>query len=269
MKKQEIPSEGFHFDGTLTAGGNKRHDYYLDGKKLTGVTTVLGTIAKPNLLQWYADMAVGNLGWLNPKYNTPEKAQEAASKELEGIKALDTVQWVERLSQARLAANNRKEDTADLGSRVHSWIENFINAKIANTQPPALTDNDSDIADICRKFTEWAYENVDKFLESEKKMYSRNLWLAGTVDFTFIAKDGRKYVGDIKTANAIYDRTYFAQTAAYRIMLEEMGEKDFAGSWIVRCGKDGSFEALASYDFETDKTIFESAYNLYRLNKLN
>ena len=264
--KKEIP-QGFYFDDSLTAGGNKRHDYYLDGKKLTGVTTVLGTIAKPNLLQWYADMAVGSLGWLNPKYNSPEKAQEAARTELEGIKVLSVDEWIERLSKARLSANNRKEDTADLGTKVHAWIEGYINSEIEKLGTHHVPDDD--IKGMCDKFVEWSIANVDKFLNSEKKMFSREMWLAGTCDFTFIGKDGRKYVGDIKTANAIYDRTYFAQTAAYRMMLEEMGETDFVGSWIVRCGKDGSFEAVASFDFETDKKIFLAAHDLYKLNKLN
>jgi len=265
--KKEIP-QGFYFDDSLTAGGNKRHDYYLDRKKLTGVTTVLQTIAKPNLLQWYADMAVSSLGWLNPKYNSPEKAQEAAKTELEAIKVLSVDEWITRLSEARLSANKRKEDSGTIGTDVHAEVEKYIKLMISDQAGKPMEMNSYE-NELVKKFVDWSIANVQEFLESEKKMFSKEMWLAGTCDFTFIGKDGRKYVGDLKTSNGIYDRTYFAQTAAYRMILEEMGEQDFVGSWIVRCGKDGSFEALASFDFETDKKIFQAAYDLYKLNKLN
>ena len=45
MEKKE-----FRFD-------EKKHRYYLDGKSMTGCTTVLGVIAKPALIQWAADHA--------------------------------------------------------------------------------------------------------------------------------------------------------------------------------------------------------------------
>jgi hypothetical protein len=68
--------------------------------------------------------------------------------------------------------------------------------------------------------------------------------------------DGKKYVGDSKTSNAVYPE-YFYQTAAYRMMLEEMGEKDFSGSIIIRVGKDGSFDeakdVIFSKDYEEQK----------------
>ena len=44
------PKKEFTFD-------EKRHRYYLDGKAMTGCTTVLGVIAKPALIQWAADKA--------------------------------------------------------------------------------------------------------------------------------------------------------------------------------------------------------------------
>ena len=38
---------------------NKEEHYYeLDGKRMYGITTILGVIAKPALIQWAANMAV-------------------------------------------------------------------------------------------------------------------------------------------------------------------------------------------------------------------
>ena len=36
---------------------DSNHSYTLDGKRLTGVTTILGVIAKPALIGWAARMA--------------------------------------------------------------------------------------------------------------------------------------------------------------------------------------------------------------------
>ncbi len=100
-------------------------------------------------------------------------------------------------------------------------------------------------------------------MESEKRIYSRANWYAGTTDLVFI-KDGKKYVGDIKTSSGIYGREYFFQMAGYQIALEELGEKDFHASTIIRCGKDGSFEIKDSFDLEADKEGFLAALKLYR-----
>src|ERR1035437_9358592 len=42
--------KGYVFD-------SKRHIHQLDGKNLNGITTILGVIAKPALIQWSANMA--------------------------------------------------------------------------------------------------------------------------------------------------------------------------------------------------------------------
>ena len=101
------------------------------------------------------------------------------------------------------------------------------------------------------------------FTASEKRLYSETHWIAGTLD-AVVEIEGKKYVCDFKTTSGIYDRTPFAQCAGYRLMLEEMGEKDFDGSVIVRIGKDGTFEEKFSYDYSTDKKIFLACLELYK-----
>ena len=102
-----------------------------------------------------------------------------------------------------------------------------------------------------------------KFLASEKQVYSQTHFLAGTLDF-ICEIDGKKYLGDIKTSSGIYGREYFAQCAAYRMMCEEQGETGFAGSVVVRLGKDGSFEEVYSMDYENDKKLFLACLEVYR-----
>ena len=219
----------------------KRHLYFLDGKPLTGVTSVLNVIAKPALIGWAVNMAC--------EYIRDNYSVGCAMESL--------------LEEAKIAHRKKKEGAADIGKRVHKYLEEWI----AN-EPSEETDEQ--VMKVARNFIGWAEKNKVKFLASEKRVYSPTLFIAGTLDF-ICEIDGKKYVGDIKTSSGVYGRAYFAQCAGYRLMLEEMGEKDFEGSIIVRIGKDGLFseekDVLMSPNYEDDKRYFLAALDIYRMDK--
>lgn len=230
---KNIPETGFYFD-------DKKHFYYLDGKKMTGVTTILNVMAKPQLIPWAARMAIENV-----KENF---AAIIAATEAERDVLLKT---------AQNAHAQKKDKAADIGTLVHKAIEEWIKEK----KTPTLDDQGMM---MFNQFIKWAEDNKVKFLDSERRVYSKEHFVAGTLDFIF-EMGGKKYLGDFKTSSGIYGREYFWQCAGYRMMLEENGEKDFNGSVIVRCGKDGSFEVKESYDYETDIKGFMAALTIYRL----
>lgn len=235
MTTAELTNKGFEFvEGT--------HKYYLDGKPLTGVTTVLNVIAKPMLIGWAARMAT-----------------EYVRDNLKDLEELEAV-----LTEAVKAHARKKEDAGTKGTDIHAQLEELVKKAIAETDgkiPVETTSEDKQIA----KFLTWAKEKNVQFLESEKKMYSPTHWLAGTCDFTAYVS-GKKLVGDFKTMAKIWDRVPFFQTAAYRLMLEEMGEKDFEGSVIVNLPKNGAaLEEAYSFDYDTDKEAFLAALKLYRV----
>lgn len=227
------------------------HTYTLDGKRMTGVTTVLGVINKPALIGWSARMA--------------------SEYVLENLKDLNDL---EEVCEAAKTAHARKRDkAAESGTDVHGIIESWIKAAIKETggliigeaRNPDVYDNKQ-----VKNFLVWAENNKVKFLVSEKVMYHPNWFVGGTADFT-CEIDGKKYVGDIKTSSGIYDRTPFFQCAGYRGMLESMGEKDYHGSVIVHLPKSGVFteekNILYSYDYDTDLEGFLSALRLYHILK--
>jgi hypothetical protein len=220
----KLEKVGFYFD-------EGSHTYYLDGKPLTGVTTVLQCIAKPALIQWAANMCADYI-------------KENYSGELTD----------ELLKEARTAHRKKKEDAGQKGTDVHSLVENWIKTGVSPEEPNKQFQN----------FVNWAQENKVKFLTSEQRVYSKKHWYAGTLDF-ICEIDGKKYIGDLKTSSGIYGREYFFQCAGYRQALEEMGETDFHGSIIVRCGKKGDFETKESFDYETDRDGFNAALRLYRI----
>lgn len=258
---KEMPQTGFHFN-------EEAHLYVLDGKPLTGVTTILGIIAKPALIQWSADEAVKHLGWFNEKYTDKEAALKLLADKWKEIQGLEAEAFYALLCEARTQHAKRKTAAGAIGTDVHAWIEQQVKNAIANNN--GKLENASipeDIQKIAVGFVTWAQTNNITFLESEKRLYSREHWYAGTCDLLFL-KDGKKYVGDIKTSSGIYGREFFFQMAGYQIALEEQGEKDIFGSTIIRCGKDGSFEVKDSFDLESDKAGFLAALALYReINK--
>jgi len=209
------------------------HLYTLDGRPLTGVTTVLSVLAKPALIQWSANMAT-----------------DYVRDNLTDLKDLEEV-----LAVAKTAHRLKKEKAADTGTLAHKWIEDWINGK--NPEPNPLVDH------MTVNFVRWAEENKVEFLASEKQVYSRTHWYAGTLDF--ICKiDGKTYLGDLKTSSGIYDE-YFFQTSAYQLALQEL-EPDFKidGHLIINCTKEGRFNKKFSFDYKKNIPAFLGALAIYR-----
>lgn len=231
-------NKGFVFDA-------KAHLYTFDGKPLTGVTSVLGVINKPALIQWAANEAINHV---KANGNRIELGDGEA-----GFIRYDIAEGT--LEEARTAHRKKKEAAGDVGTAFHFWVEQYANG----TKLPIPEGAEK----MAEHFLNWVETHKVKFLANELRLYSLNYWLAGTMDF-LVEVDGKKYVGDLKTSSGIYGREYFAQCAAYRMMLEEMGEKDIVGSVVVRCGKKGDFEEKYSFDYETDKKIFLAALTIYR-----
>jgi len=237
----------------------KTHRYYLDGKQMTGVTTILGVIAKPQLIKWASDMAVD--------YVTENLSKEIFSK-IEEKKQVDILELTDIynksigtvLEEARKAYAKKRDKAADLGTQVHEEIEQVIKCKMNGID--WFTENPQ-----VQHFIDWADKHKVEFVGSEEQVYSKELFVAGTYDFACII-DGRKYLGDLKTANALYPE-YFYQCAAYRMMAEEMGHTDFKGSILVRIGRDGNFnedeDVVISESYEDEKEAFLSALKLYRI----
>jgi len=220
------------------------HKYFYDGKPMTGVTTILGTIAKPQLISWASKMCYE---YIKEHSNYDSGIYHIKEDELE---------------LAKNAHARKKTDAGDIGTKVHAWVELYTSK---NECPPMPEDeNERKMAEL---FHKWVVENKVKFLESEKKVFNKTEFYAGTLDFT-CEIDDKKYVGDFKTSSGIYSREYFAQCAGYLWALKDMGdEEEYNGCVIVRCGKKGDFEVKYSYDYQTDLEIFKSALTIYRLNK--
>lgn len=230
----------------------RKHCYTLNGKPLNGVTTVLGVIAKPMLIGWAAKMTSS---WIRD--NCPNVFSESQNQSIRDA-------WVvteEQLQEASKAHSKKKTEAGSKGTDVHALVEEYVNRYMGKI---AEMESTNDL--MLQQFINWAVKNQVVFRESEKRMYSEKLWLAGTCDFTF-EMNGKKFVGDLKTMAKMWDRVPFFQTAAYMMMLEEQGEK-YDGSVIININKEtAELTEHFSYDHESDKEAFLACLTLYR--KLN
>lgn len=236
-------------DRTVTIGAYSfdevNHVHTLDGKPLTGVTTILGVIAKPMLIQWSANMAV-----------------EYIANEIKPGRIIQTgdagKEYLETLfKEAKVAHRKKKESAGEFGTNVHNAIEQWIKTKAVWVSKDEMEQK------AFNHFVKWAEDNKVKFLDSEKHVYSRELWIGGICDIV-CEIDGKRYVGDIKTSSGIYPEAYI-QTSAYAHMLKEMGLYDkFDGVLVINCNKKGGFEHKFNYDIEGNLNCFKSAVTIYR-----
>ena len=228
------------------------HKYFFDGKPLTGITTILNVIAKPFLIQWAANMAT-----------------ETIKRKWEMGKLYTQEEFDATLEEARLAHRKKKETAGELGTDIHSQIEEIIKEaiKIDGKIPPILkTLSKLPGNEQINHFVNWAVENKVKFLDSEVRIYSKELFLGGTCDFVCeIEKE--IWIGDIKTGNGIYPEHFF-QTAGYQLLFEEMGLcPKIKGHLILNLKKDGTFEEKRSVSIEDNKEAFLSALKIYRVQE--
>ncbi len=229
------------------------HEYTLNGKKLTGVTTILNVLDKPFLVQWSANMAVE---FISKKW-MPDLTY-----------SLDEINST--LEEAKTAHRRIKEQAGDKGKDLHSVIETLVQTAITasggyisptwRVAIDMLVETEQKRTQLLH-FLDWAKDK--KFLESEKRIYSKTHWLGGTVDFVY-EFNGEVHVGDIKTGKMI-SPSQFWQTSAYQLMLQEMGlYPKIKGFTIVRLGKDGGFEIGENFSYEDNIEGFLSALTIYR-----
>jgi|TARA_Y100000296_G_C5176928_1_gene260642 hypothetical protein len=226
----------------------KNHTYTIDGKKLTGVTTILSVISKPALISWSANCAVD---YIDAKL--PVKRDKNTLK-------VDADDFKSILEQARKAHTVKRDKAGDIGTLVHKQIEKWINGEPIDKMTLQAQK-------MFRNFTNWATENKVKFLASERQVYSEKHFFAGTYDF-LCKMDGKIFLGDIKTGSRIYPE-HLAQCAAYQICEEEMNETKINGHIIVNLKKDGTIQTKTNYDFNGYKKMFLSALVIYRQLKNN
>lgn len=248
------------------------HSYYLDGREMTGCTTILGVLNKPALVPWAARMACEYI-----RENATQMPHIPLPDNTVGISYIVSDDILEKAEKAHA---KKKQDGAQKGTDTHALVEEYVKHCIELNEgnpigDPLLNGDRLQTLDgrtfVVPKelygFYGWACENKVKFLASEAKFYSEKLFVAGTADLVF-EKDGKRYIGDVKTYKKIWDRVPFFQCAGYALMAEEMGQPKFDGYCIINLPKEREFNEAEdikwSWDVEGDTNAFLACVTLYR-----
>lgn len=211
------------------------HAYKWAGNFVPGVTSILQCIGKPALIGWAAGCASDH--WL--------KEMIGGNRDFKSIH-----------KAAKSAHRKKAGDAANIGNNVHDYAECFFKKR---ELPELKTDQAKRGVEA---FHKWFDSHKVKILASERRVFSKEFYYAGTCDF--VAEiDNVMGVGDIKTSSGIYPEMRM-QTAAYQHALQEEKGIKFPVRWIVRFDKKtGDFEAKSFYQFDLDFKGFESALMLH------
>lgn len=246
---------------------SEEHIHTLDGKPLMGTTTVCSVIAKP-LTWWASGKAVEVMGWLNPKKSTLEDRRERAKSALETIKTLDVDSYLGLLQKAYCNHSETKDEAAEEGVDLHKEIEEFIIATKWGEEPK--------VSKRIEGFKKWADENVVEFIWVEGHCYSEKFWLGGISDFGYLDRNGKIWIGDIKSSKEAY-YSQFVQLALYDLQISENGIVTSEGEIITKPGDVYGYAIFpfgASFNEPTIRIADESwkksaigAINLYKLQQ--
>lgn len=245
------------YGGTFTFEESEtKHEYRFNGEFVNGTTTLLKRIlAKPKLMNWMTTEPLSVLGW----YNNTKKAQQYKAKDagmdvdtyLESLESkrlgvFNTIvtegyqSFVNLLELARNATKKKMDDGAAWGSRVHEACESYVKTGIITSE--------EDIRQSVVNFADFLKINGYTVLFCEECVFSKELFMGGTIDLILQDREGKMYIADIKTTSGIFTDAAI-QLGFYDIFQREMGltDRDADGYIIINLKKDSTIDSWVCY----------------------
>lgn len=229
---------------------DSKHIYSVKGKPVYGVTSITGVLNKPALVYWAANIAA-----------------ETFLANIKAGESLDEIQIKELADQIKTSHSKKKDASADLGTMIHDWLSEFLNAGISKKPLPKKPIN-PEMKNAVNAFLDWCKKNKVKFLETERKIYSKKYGYAGTLDAVAMV-NGKMTLVDFKTSNAIYPEM-FLQTVAYQSAFSEETGKKITHNLILRLSKENkekgieAFEVKETENYKENFGAFISCLKIYR-----
>jgi len=223
------------------------HHYLLpSGTRVDSVTTK-NVLDKPHLLNWAVKVGVE---WLEKndrfaRLNGPER--EATIK------------------GAQMACKDIRDDAGNIGSIVHSYVEEYINKWLRDgIKPESFIDRTADYRVIagCRAIEALFVKHNIVPIASELLVGDERMNSAGTLDFLCFW-DGKLTLVDWKTSNAVDPIGYSMQTAAYKKMFERMTGLRIKECKIVLISKYD--DRVSVYKLSDAKSALKAFMNLSKV----
>lgn len=215
-----------------------KHRYKINGEFAYGVTTALGIINKPFLVQWAASQAA-----------------DYVKSSLKPGQALDELEIQELVASARKAHITKRDGAADAGTYVHNWIESFVRG-----EKPETPVNDK-LAKVINDFRKWWDTTKPEVISPERMLCSPTHKLAGTTDL-ICRINGKLTIVDWKTGSGIYPEM-FLQMGAYALMYQEETGEEVEQLTIVNASIKNMFQTQSVTQVKPFTEQYLRAYQLY------
>lgn len=193
--------------------------YKIDGidELYPSVTTVTGAVLnKPALVPWAKRVALENMS---------AELYHAMANDI----VIDELFVDDAVKRSMARPDKLKDAAADLGTRVHAAIDAIIKGEKYEKTP--------DIETGVNAFLAWRKEKGIEIVQSEVRVFSKELEVAGCVDAIGRNKDGGLVVLDWKTSRGVYLEMAY-QVGGYALCLEELLDDTVAEAWIIRFPKN-------------------------------
>lgn len=184
------------------------------------VTTILGVLGKPALIQWAANKVCERL--LTVFKETPSVLFANFEAEVE---------------IARTWHDTEKKEAGKYGTTAHRIIEDFLRGDGWPTEK-GMAELPPPVQNSLGLFRDWWEANdFVRVVAVERYVFNLGLNYGGTLDFLAMDKLGRTHLIDWKTSRGIYE-DMLMQLAAYAAALKIAFGESIESATIVRIGKE-------------------------------
>ena len=195
------------------------------------VTTILQVIDKPALQPWAVRTTVNFLR--------------------DNIDSLADVDGMSIFTEAKNAHKVASSEAADIGTQVHTAIENFLNQKNVD-----IASMGEQARSAYSAFLDWSQENNIKIEQTEVRLHNKDEGYAGTCDAIGTVGDDSVLL-DWKTGKGIFPEARL-QVAAYAVACGAALKKFISRAYIVRFGKNNSGFEVVEVGYEEISEAYQT-----------
>lgn len=262
----EVNCDKYTFD-------ERAHKHYINGREVTGTTTIVGVIDKPALVKWAVKVSF-------------EVMLKLLKKRFKEILTLNKKQFealvLETIDEAKKEPENRKKEAGRFGTIVHAICEHFnltgevlspYDERLPEDIPPLVATFTAKQLDkavaLVGEYVEWFRENKVEVVAAEQNVFSETYFVGGIFDM-ILRIDGKLYIADFKTSSGVYP-SQFVQMGGYQLQLEEMAERgyidglDTQGYIVIHLPRKGKMTVHRKEEVDIYRRAFRACVYIYRV----
>jgi hypothetical protein len=207
----------------------KQHTVYktLDGKRVPGVTTIIGVLAKPALIYWANQM---------------------------GLQGVDTAKYTDATARVGTLAHylvmcHMKKEEPDA-----EYLKEFSKMEMDIAENSLIS------------FYEWEQHHEIKPIENELPLVHEELCYGGTID-VYAEVDGLLSLVDLKTGKGLYDEHSIQLAAYRKLLMSHGYIVDRGLLLNIPRQETEEFQYKEVRNFEIYEKIFWHCHGIYNLQK--